>query len=198
MKQFILTSILIAIAATMLLYLTACSDDECTELRTENLSKLVPFIHFNGNETFKYLHNNTDTHIFIFFNKETYFIEEKRSGDEGSCPTRYEAVKVSILNQTTNQQYLFQYERDKSIFPREPSPGAIGHEYAYYKFSGTNVFFFKELYKSSKDSIVILGRKYPIGIIVGGDTASNNIQYVPFIGFIQLLIKGEKWELISE
>ncbi len=197
-KKFPLSFRCIALAAVIMLSFTACSDDECTEFRTENLSKEITFIHFNGNETFKYLHNNTDTHTLKFFNKETYYIEEERSGGEGSCPTRYEAVKVSLLNQSTNQQYLFQYERDKSLFPEEPSPGAIGHKYAYFKFSGNNAFFFKELLQSSKDSTLVLGKKYRIGRIIGVDTSSNFIQYVNPIGIIRMVINGEKWELISE
>jgi hypothetical protein len=193
MKQFTLTSILIAIVATMLLYLTACSDDECTELRTENLFRT--YIPYNGTETLKFLHNNTDTHTIKVYNKETYYTVEERIGDEGSCPTQYQAFKVNLLNQNTNQVFTLKYERDPSLFPYN-SYGMSGHAHAFFKFSGDNAFFFKELLQSSKDSTIVLGKKYIIGRIIGGDTASNFIQYINAIGIIRIIIKGEKWELI--
>ena len=195
MKQFILTSILIAIVATMLLYLTACSDDECTELRTENL--FLTYIPYNGTETLKFLHNNTDTHTIKVYNKETYYTVEERIGDEGSCPTQYQAFKVNLLNQNTNQVFTLKYERDPSLFPYN-SYGMSGHAHAFFKFSGSNIFYFKEIFSSSTLRITISGINYPYGRIIGLDSTSNYIQYLPggMPGIIRFKINNETWDIL--
>ncbi len=183
--------------AVFMLSFTACDDDECTELRTENL--FLTYIPYNGNETLKFLHNNIDTHTFKIYNKETYYTKEEKSGGEGSCPTQYQAFKVNILNQNNNSVFTLKYERDPSLFPNN-SYGMTGHSYGFFKFKGPNIFYFKEIFSSSTKRINISGVEYPYGRIIGLDSTSNFIQYLPgaMPGIIRIFINGEKWELIPE
>lgn len=189
MRQFTLTSILIAIVATMMLYLSACSDDECTELKTENL--FTNPIVYNGNETIKFLHNQTDTHVFYFYNKENYYTPPTRGGNEGDCPTQYQAVKINIENQTKGVPYLFQFERDEKL----SNIFSVGGEHEYYKFTSPGSFYYKLLLFTYANSKTVLGKTYPYVYVIGEDTTNNYIYYCDS-GIISIRINGETWERI--
>jgi len=193
-QQLATTFILIAFAAVLAFQLSSCGDDRCDELKTENL--FFEPIEYKGNETFKYLHNNIDTHTFQFYNKQTYYTTPETGGNEGDCPTQYQGQKINLLNKTTGSEFLLQFERDRNLFPRKPDPGAVGIEYTYFKFSGPNCFYYKQMSYSGMDSLIILGKKYPFVRKIGGDSIDNYINYGGGNGILTLKINGEKWDLI--
>ncbi len=188
-KTFPISFRCIALAAVIMISFTACSEDKCNELKTQKL--FTNPIVYNGNESINFLHNQKDTHVFRFFNKENYYTPPTRGGNEGDCPTQYQAVKLDIENQTKGVPYLFQFERDEKL----SNIFSVGSEHEYYKFTSPSSFYYKLLLFSYANAKTVLGKKYPYVYVIGEDTTNNYIFYCDS-GIISIRIDGETWELI--
>ena len=58
------------------------------------------FVPYQGNEQLKFLHNNTDTQIFIGQGKTSYFINDNTASDMG-CSKDHESTKINFINNTS-------------------------------------------------------------------------------------------------
>jgi uncharacterized protein YpmB len=160
-----------------------------------NLSRKDAFMPYQGNEQLNFLHNNTDTQIFIAQGKETYYTTEGIS-QEGECNKDYEDVRVKFVNQTTNDIFTLAYERDKSIFSVNPSYGHSENQYTYYKISYKNKNYNTEIYNSINNAIIINNVSYEAVTYIGTDTLSNYVAYKWGKGILRIRVNNENWDLI--
>jgi hypothetical protein len=159
------------------------------------LSSKSSYVPYQGTEQIKFLHNNSDTQVFIGQGSETYYITEPAI-TEGDCAKDYESVRVKFLNQTTNDLITLAYERDRSLFSINPSYGHSDNQYTYYKVSYKNKTFNTEVFTSINNTIIINNVGYQAVTYIGGDTTSNYVGYKWGKGILRIRVNSENWDLI--
>jgi hypothetical protein len=190
MKTKIYSILFSALTLSCVLTLSCCKNDSgCPSTNAKvyitNGNSAIPY---QGNEHLKFLHNNTDTQIFIAQGKETYYITEGIT-QEGECNKDYESIRVKFLNQTTNDILEYRYERDKSLF----GGGARVNLYTGFKFLYLGKLYINEFFIAS-DSLLIGNQKYPFVAFYGIDT-DNYIARSP-LGILRIRVNNENWDLI--
>ncbi len=199
MKTKIYTILFFCLATTSAITLNCCKNSDDSHCPSTNQKVLLKYkddyVPYQGNEHLKFLHNNTDTQIFIAQGKETYYTTELVS-QEGECPKDYEDVRVKFVNQTTNDVFNLVYERDKSIFSVNPSPGYSDNLYTYYKLYYKGKMYNTELYNSNYTQININDVYYGGVLYIGTDTTSNYVAYKVGKGLLRIRLNNENWDLI--
>ena len=147
------------------------------------------FVPYQGNEQLKFLHNNTDTQIFIGQGKTSYFINDNTASDMG-CSKDHESTKINFINNTSKDTFLFKYEFDNALFPSSSS----WNNYTFYKFSYKGKIFDLQFTKSDTTNITLNNKKY-YGYFIGTDS-SNYVGYNLTDRIFRIRINNETWDLI--
>jgi hypothetical protein len=199
MKTKIYSILFFALTLSCAITLSCCSrsnDNHCPSTNQKiPLGYKDSYVPYQGNEHLKFLHNNTDTQIFIAQAKETYYTTEGAS-QQGECAKDYEDVKLKFVNQTTNDVFNLVYERDQVTFPITPSPGYLDNDYTFYKLSYKNKTYNTQLYFSGNTPIYIDNVGYGGVIYIGNDTTSNYVAYKVGKGILRIRVNNENWDLI--
>jgi hypothetical protein len=104
----------LCILSTIILFFTACSTecDNAQEYPLQNLSSYVPY---TGYDTLRFLHNSTDTQVFIG-EGINYFWVRMPAEDDTQCPKDMQSVSVRFKNISTNDELKLEYVYDKIEF----------------------------------------------------------------------------------
>ena len=191
-KSYFVLFLVLAFSSAFMFCCSNKSDDHCPNPNVKvSLLYRDDYVPYQGNEKLKFLHNNSDTQIFIGQGKETYYVTEGISA-QGECPKDYESVRVKFLNQTTNDLFTLAYERDKTSFPNIVD----WNNYTFYKIAYKGKIFKNQIYNYNNDSIHINNVFYKHVLIIGFDTTSNYIAYRGGIGVLKIKMDSENWDLI--
>jgi hypothetical protein len=103
------TTILIIFCSTALLFfvliLDSCAkcDKDVMRITEKKLSEIIPY---SGSETLKFLHNNSDTQLFVGQGRERFIVDAPRAED---CPIPYEGYRIHFRNITTGENITVEY-----------------------------------------------------------------------------------------
>ncbi len=199
MKTKIYTILFFCLAISCAITLSCCKSSDDSHCPSTNqkiaLGHRDSYVPYQGNEHLKFLHNNSDTQIFVAQGKETYYTTEPAS-QQGECAKDYEDVKVKFVNQTTNDVFTLEYERNKSLFDVNPSYGHSDNLFTFYKIAYKNKNFNVELYSSVNNTIIINNIGYQAVTYIGTDTVANYVGFKWGKGILRIRVDGENWDLI--
>lgn len=129
MKPIKITLILFSIVVTI------CNcKNECTPEKI-NIVDLPKYIPYTGNDTLRFLYNNTDTQTFIGQGLERFFVDS-RIQPEDQCYQQHESVRITFVNQLSSDEIKMEYVFDKIYFDEARS--FLENKFTYYKFYFNN------------------------------------------------------------
>jgi hypothetical protein len=115
--------------------LSNCKDD-CAEKKIllKDLERYVPY---TGNDTLRFLHNSSDTQIFVGQGLERFYVKHKKQEDY-ACPEEHESVRIRFKNIQTNDEIKMEYVFDLTEFSVSSS---ADNSYTNYKFYSNNAYY---------------------------------------------------------
>jgi hypothetical protein len=154
--------------------LSNCKDD-CAEKKIllKDLERYVPY---TGNDTLRFLHNSTDTQIFVGQGLERFYVTTKKQEDD-ACPEDHESVRIWFKNTQNNDEIKMEY-----IFDNVNFNGYTGVNYqTFYHFYYNNINIGKQVsFKYPSPTITINGREYPTLALFIFSNAPDTLSYLMF------------------
>ena len=193
------TANIFTITTILLLTITSCST-ECDEPTKVPLRNLKEYVSYTGYDTLRFLHNNTDTQIFIGQGINYFWV--RKPTDDTQCPEDYQSLSIQFRNQKNGNTIKMEYVYDNNLF--EPSMDYGINSYTYYKFyfMGHKWIIGNKMFISGQP-FVINGYSYPTLTFFseGGDTSQNylafrNIFNGDFGGIVKIKQIGDTLTLI--
>lgn len=115
------------ITTILLLTITSCST-ECDEPTKVPLKQLSDYVSYTGYDTLRFLHNNTDTQIFIG-QGVSYFWVRKPAFDDTQCPEDHESLAIQFKNHQNGDVIKMEYVYDYNDFPN-----GYPNSHTFYRF----------------------------------------------------------------
>lgn len=99
------------IIGLLLLTISACNT-ECNRVTQYPLQNLSSYVSYTGYDTLRFLHNSTDTQVFVG-QGINYFWVRKPAFDDTQCPEDHQSLSIQFRNQqngnTLKMEYVFDY-----------------------------------------------------------------------------------------
>jgi hypothetical protein len=185
----------------LLIITSMACNSECDEPTKVPLKQLSDYVSYTGYDTLRFLHNNTDTQVFIG-QGINYFWVRKPAFDDTQCPEDHQSLSIQFKNQSNGDILTMEYVYDHNQF--EPSMDYGINSFTYYKFYFMDHKWIigSKLFMSGKP-FIINGYSYPTLTFFteGGDTSQNylafrNVFNGDFGGIVKIKQIGDTLTLI--
>jgi hypothetical protein len=169
----------------LLFTISSCST-ECDEPTKVPLRNLNAYVSYTGYDTLRFLHNNTDTQVFIG-QGINYFWGRKPAIDDTFCPEDHESLSILFKNLLNENKIKMEYVYDWNEFSRV----RWENDRTDFKFyvNGSNVW--RDFYINRPGPTLINGYEYSNAIIYSqySDTSEYIMYRRPYDGGFGGIIK---------
>jgi hypothetical protein len=168
------------------LLITESCSTECDNAKEYPLQNLSRYVSYTGYDTLRFLHNSTDTQVFIG-EGINYFWVRKPAFDDTQCPEDHQSLSIQFRNQQNGNTIKMEYIYDEVMFYDR---GTTNNK-TYYKFYRNGVFLGEELDMYNTSPTIINGFDYSIVFIFSAikDTSQYLMYRRPYDGGFGGIVK---------